>query len=297
MIKLDLGCGRKLYAKGWTGIDSSEDSVAEHICKLGREPIPYPDESVDEIRSSHFLEHLTNDELIHLMNECWRVLKWDGKMWHHVPHADCEVAKQDPTHKNQFVPTSMKFFCGKYLNDYSLDYGINCIFYGLNPEILYPDGKDKANHYTEIRFGLLKNDDHYNEWKGKFPFTKPARKKKRPKPKNWVYSTGYKTAHNKKFKNEMKQVAKKLINEHIDEILRIKYDATERYGADPDPLGSKGLFADINRKFTRARLFLWEGQEMTSESIENTLYDLAVYSILALMARKSEDEKEKKNAN
>ncbi len=40
-----------------------------------REPLPYEDESVDFIFSEHFIEHLTRDEGILLLKECYRVMK------------------------------------------------------------------------------------------------------------------------------------------------------------------------------------------------------------------------------
>jgi len=52
-----------------------------------KEGIPFPDESVEEIRTSHFLEHLDNEQVPEFLYECMRVLKHKGKMINILPHA------------------------------------------------------------------------------------------------------------------------------------------------------------------------------------------------------------------
>lgn len=288
-IKLDIGCGANPY-KNYVGIDKSKDVNPDIVLDVTKKKLPYDDLTVTTIRSSHFLEHLSKEELISFMNECWRVLKWGGKMWHEVPHADCDLSRQDPTHKNQFVESSFKFFCGDYLIKHKLDYGIKCIFEQVYCQLFYPSGlsKDEKKYCTMIKFGLLKNIKHYEKLKSLFPFNKKENKEKKFEP-DWFKDTEWKTKHNSEFSRHLKQVAKRIVNEHMSEIMLIKVDATKRYGTDVAPLGMRGLFADLNRKFTRIHRFIWDGEESTSENIKDTLYDLAVYSILSAMALDEDD--------
>ena len=299
-ILLDIGCGMNKYNKSWVGMDKSPDVDADIVWDAREIPWPFEDESVHQLRTSHFLEHLSASELIPFMNECWRVLKWShlpkingldpGKMWHLVPHADCMSAKHDPTHKNFFVETNMKFFCGEYIAKYSLDYGIDCIFYEYHPPaIIVPEGRD-PKYSTLIQFRLLKSLKHYDGWKDKFPFNKP--KKARAETCNfvprcedpaWWKDESWKTKHNAAFSDKAKRIAKRAINAELEKIIKIKVDATRRYGDQAAPLGLKGLFADINRKHRRAERYMWDGIRDTSENIEDTLSDMAVYCILALM--------------
>ena len=73
-IRLDIGCG-KTTPEGWVGIDAI-DFGQKHVHDV-RQGIPYEDNSVDEVRSSHFVEHLTGAERVAFFNDLWRVMK-DG---------------------------------------------------------------------------------------------------------------------------------------------------------------------------------------------------------------------------
>jgi predicted SAM-dependent methyltransferase len=96
--------------------------------------------------------------------------------------------------------------------------------------------------------------------------------------------------HNEMFNEELIKIGKRAFRKEMKAILAIKVDATMRYGSNPAPLGLKGIFADLNRKFTRLKRWLWEDEKATSENIIDTLYDNAIYSLLAVM-RIKEDEK------
>ena len=78
-IKLDLGCGDEPQP-GFIGVDR----------KFGSEvyPLAYPDESVDEIRASHILEHFGHGQTLHVLKEWVRVLKPGGTLSVAVPDFD-----------------------------------------------------------------------------------------------------------------------------------------------------------------------------------------------------------------
>ncbi len=83
-IKLNLGCGF-LIEKDSIGIDIRD--CGQDLIWDVRDGLPFPDESVDIVCSSHFLEHLTNQESIDLFQEIYRVLKIGGITEHILPHA------------------------------------------------------------------------------------------------------------------------------------------------------------------------------------------------------------------
>lgn len=110
-LKLDLGCGPN-PAEGFTGVDCRAFDGKVHIVGDLRKPWPWADSSVEEARSSHFVEHLEPAERIHFANELWRVLAPDAKCLIVVPHwASCR-AYGDLTHK--WPPVSEFWFF--YLN-------------------------------------------------------------------------------------------------------------------------------------------------------------------------------------
>lgn len=82
-VKLELGAGERNMA-GWTSVDLSNN------CSLNldlTEPIPFPDNTVSMIYSSHVLEHFEYSELIKLLTECLRVLKPGGIFSASIPNA------------------------------------------------------------------------------------------------------------------------------------------------------------------------------------------------------------------
>lgn len=83
-IKLDLGCGR-FKKNGFTGIDLSPNADLQWDINWG---LPFSDCVVSEIRSEHFFEHLTPEEIINAFRECRRVLIDGGTLDFSVPHLD-----------------------------------------------------------------------------------------------------------------------------------------------------------------------------------------------------------------
>jgi predicted SAM-dependent methyltransferase len=86
--KLNLGCGF-LIEKDSIGIDIRD--CGQDLVWDVRDGLPFPDESVDVVCSSHFLEHLDGEEGMDLFREIYRVLKPGGITEHILPH------QKDPT--------------------------------------------------------------------------------------------------------------------------------------------------------------------------------------------------------
>lgn len=64
-----------------------------------RDGLPFPDESVENIFSSHFIEHLNEDEATDFLHEMFRVLQPKGLIDIWCPHASTEGAVF-PGHKS-----------------------------------------------------------------------------------------------------------------------------------------------------------------------------------------------------
>lgn len=97
LLKLDLGCG-ETPVKGFAGVDLYSPT-AEFRCDLMKFPWPWSDESVAEVTSSHFLEHVPGKLRIKFMDELWRVLIPEGVATFVVPYYSSPRAIQDPTHE------------------------------------------------------------------------------------------------------------------------------------------------------------------------------------------------------
>ena len=59
LVKLDIGCGKN-KKEGFIGIDIDPHSNADIISSALK--LPFDDESIDEIHSSHLVEHFSLEE-------------------------------------------------------------------------------------------------------------------------------------------------------------------------------------------------------------------------------------------
>ncbi len=87
-IKLEIGAGAKKGKNGWVTLDMHEGCDIDWDLRNG---IPFSDNSISKIYSSHLFEHLTFAEASGLMKECLRVLKPGGVFSVCVPNAKLYV--------------------------------------------------------------------------------------------------------------------------------------------------------------------------------------------------------------
>lgn len=109
---------------------------------LGADGNPIPDNSVDEIWSSHFMEHVHKGQpLIDVMNEAHRILKPNGTYTMTLPLVgftnpttglpdEDKIGWQpwsDPTHVSYWwFPESISYFCeGQFNSQVGANYGMN----------------------------------------------------------------------------------------------------------------------------------------------------------------------------
>ena len=158
-VRLNLGCGLAV-TKGWINVDGSLNALVASMpsalhpimyrlagakqyyseseyCRLLRDHsfihhdlsngIPFKDCVADYIYTSHFVEHLYLKDAIHLVNECYRVLKNGGTVRICVP--DLEYAlklyssgkKQDMLQNYFFVEDDESYYARhKYMYDYEM---------------------------------------------------------------------------------------------------------------------------------------------------------------------------------
>jgi len=111
LISLELGCGNKKMLRDSIGIDIRDFPPVDLVgdaCKLLSK---FPDGSVDEIHSSHFLEHL--DDVRGLLLESARVLKPQGTFFATVPHFSNPFYYSDPTHRTPFGLYTPAYFVAR----------------------------------------------------------------------------------------------------------------------------------------------------------------------------------------
>jgi len=159
VVKLNLGCGLAV-AKGWINVDGSLNALAaswprsvhqllyrvsganryytcEEYCALLEEHqfihhdlaygIPFVDESVNSVYSSHFLEHLHRQDALHLLQESFRVLKHGGVIRICVPDLAYAISlytwgeKEKMLNDYFFVEDKESYYARhKYMYDFDL---------------------------------------------------------------------------------------------------------------------------------------------------------------------------------
>lgn len=73
-MKLNLGC-HTAKLDGFINIDCDADVNPDLVLHLGKDKLPFKDNSVDYVSAYHFFEHIIPDETKQLIDELYRVCK------------------------------------------------------------------------------------------------------------------------------------------------------------------------------------------------------------------------------
>lgn len=118
---LHLGCGRKGAERFGSSddttfitLDLEPDNLPDIVCCLGRDPIPLPDDSVDQAIAIHVLEHIGRQgetkEWFFFWEELYRVLKPEGELHFVSPLWSSVWCWADPQHTRALSPQAFVFF-------------------------------------------------------------------------------------------------------------------------------------------------------------------------------------------
>lgn len=116
--KLNLGCG-ETKKEGYINIDNRPECEPDILRDITR-GLPFDDESIDEIFSSHFMEHLGGEDVFFVINECWRVLKPNGILIIIVPYIGVQEAFCDPMHKSYWSKRSAMYITTLFRKRYGV---------------------------------------------------------------------------------------------------------------------------------------------------------------------------------
>jgi SAM-dependent methyltransferase len=83
-VRVDIGCGNA-RRDGFVGLDQFPGEQVDHVLDLTRDLYPFPDGSVDEVFSAHFLEHI--EEPNHVFEEVGRICKDGASIEFYTPYA------------------------------------------------------------------------------------------------------------------------------------------------------------------------------------------------------------------
>jgi ubiquinone/menaquinone biosynthesis C-methylase UbiE len=104
---IEIGCGSTPKIKDAITVDIVDLDGIDVVADVSK-GLPFNDNSIDEIHSYHFLEHV--EDLHFLFQEMHRVLKEGGLIIGTVPHFSNPYYYSDPTHKTFFGLYTFSYF-------------------------------------------------------------------------------------------------------------------------------------------------------------------------------------------
>lgn len=151
---IDLGCGG-LKKEGCLGVDIINHPSIDYIVDLSKDTIPLPDDSVEYVYSSHFLEHIDSPE--HILKELSRVCCDGAKIEIWTPYLSHDTAFYF-SHKQQLSEDLWKQFCLSYGGIAGVRWQLERIRYIMDIEVLC----DMEDQGISVDFALqyYKNTAH-----------------------------------------------------------------------------------------------------------------------------------------
>lgn len=128
-INLEIGAGAKKGKDNWVTLDLNTECDLYWDLML---PLPFPENSLEMIYSSHVLEHFYYRDLTRLLDDCYKVLKKNGRFSACVP--DASIYVEGYTNPKEFI---VEDYC-KYTPAFSYNSEIDYLNY-----IAYMDGNHR----------------------------------------------------------------------------------------------------------------------------------------------------------
>lgn len=131
--KLDIACGQT-KSEGWIGVDIAPGDGVDIVHDLEVFPWPFEDNSIDEARCSHYVEH--TKDLLKWFDEVYRILKPGAQIQVIAPYYTSMRCWQDPTHTRAISEATFLYANKSWREANKLNhYPVSCDFdysYGYN---------------------------------------------------------------------------------------------------------------------------------------------------------------------
>lgn len=154
--RLDIACGQT-RPDGWIGVDWAAGEKVDVVHDLEVFPWPFEDNSIDEARCSHYIEH--TKDLFKWFDEVYRILKPGGQIQIWAPYYNNMRCWQDPTHTRAISEATFLYANKGWREQNKLDhYPIKCDFdysygYAIDPVWAMKSEEARAfaiKHYTNV---------------------------------------------------------------------------------------------------------------------------------------------------
>jgi len=175
--RLHLGCGKTILP-GWVNLDrmpgNGVDAVAD-LDRCGEVPLPFEDDSFDELLASHLFEHLRNP--LPFMQELHRIAKAGAKAVFRVPYGSSDDAMEDPTHVRLCFLQTFGYFSQPFY--WRADYGYRGDWKTSHIRLLVSQKRYKGKSSQEIMVDVAHLRNVVQEMVVELIAVKPIREPKR----------------------------------------------------------------------------------------------------------------------
>lgn len=158
-VIIELGCGNTKKYPSSIGIDMVDSEGVDIIADLNKGLAFIPDNCVDEIFSSHFLEHVA--DLENIMAEMLRVLKPGGKVRGIVPHFTNPYYYSDYSHHVFFGLYTFSYFTRENIFKRRVPTHYNNIDFKINKIRLIFYSPFKIRNIIKKIYTMVFNCSHY----------------------------------------------------------------------------------------------------------------------------------------
>lgn len=137
ILKLHLGSNRTVL-KGWLCSDIVPQNNQSILLDV-RDRFPFENNVFDYIFAEHLIEHLSLDEGIFMLNECFRLLKKNGRLRIATPDLDV-ISKLYTEREKLFGEKYIKWSIDNFAKDarlYDPVIVVNTLFHNWNHKFLY----------------------------------------------------------------------------------------------------------------------------------------------------------------
>lgn len=111
-MKLNIGSG-DTRIDDFINIDYDANCNPDYVLNIERDPLPFPDSSVEQVMIHHVLEHL-GEGYFHFLQELYRVCQHGAMIDIRVPHPRHQHFLDDPTHRRPITVGGMWLFSKKH---------------------------------------------------------------------------------------------------------------------------------------------------------------------------------------
>lgn len=180
--KVNVGCGEAKML-GYVNVDIRPDATGAERIFDATKPWPFAPNSVEDVFSSHALEHMENYR--GFFRHLWEAMEDGGHAMLVMPYGAHETALADPQHYRPWFPTSFGFLSPRSVehshnpehNDWQWPFGIVVVQLKVNPRLQWllwrPWRRWTAgilshlwNGYTELGVTLMaiKSPQSFERW-------------------------------------------------------------------------------------------------------------------------------------